>query len=77
MAEPQAQRLRGRRFLVTGGSGGIGRAVAERLTSELGEVVILDINRSMLEIGRESVNGEASDALLAEAAEDLAREAMQ
>lgn len=31
----------------------------------------------MLEIGRESVNGEASDALLAEAAEDLAREAMQ
>lgn len=42
MAEPQAQRLRGRRFLVTGGSGGIGRAVAERLTSELGEVVILD-----------------------------------
>jgi ATP-dependent Lhr-like helicase len=30
----------------------------------------------MLEIGRESVYGEASDALLAEAQEDLVREAM-
>ncbi len=31
----------------------------------------------MLEIGRESVHGEASEALLAEAAEELVREAMQ
>jgi ATP-dependent Lhr-like helicase len=31
----------------------------------------------MLEIGREMVHGEAGDALLAEAAEDLVREAMQ
>jgi ATP-dependent helicase Lhr and Lhr-like helicase len=31
----------------------------------------------MLEIGRESVYGEAGDALLAEAAEALVREAMQ
>ena len=31
----------------------------------------------MLEIGRESVHGEAGDALLAEAAEELVREAMQ
>jgi ATP-dependent helicase Lhr and Lhr-like helicase len=30
----------------------------------------------MLEIGRESVYGEAADELLAEAAEDLVREAM-
>ena len=30
----------------------------------------------MLEIGRESVYGEAADALLAEAAEDLVKEAM-
>ena len=31
----------------------------------------------MLEIGREQVHGEAGDALLAEAAEELVREAMQ
>jgi ATP-dependent Lhr-like helicase len=31
----------------------------------------------MLEIGREAVFGEASDELLAEAAEQLVREAMQ
>jgi ATP-dependent Lhr-like helicase len=30
----------------------------------------------MLEIGRETVYGEAADALLAEAADDLVREAM-
>jgi ATP-dependent Lhr-like helicase len=31
----------------------------------------------MLEIGRESIHGEAGDALLAEAADELVREAMQ
>jgi ATP-dependent Lhr-like helicase len=60
------------------------RRLGDMLTRIKGRIVHKELDRVsplavpvMLEIGREAVYGEASDELLAEAAEDLVREAMQ
>ena len=60
------------------------RRLSDMLTRIQGGIVHRELDRVsplavpvMLEIGREQVYGEASDALLAEAAEDLVKEAMQ
>ena len=59
------------------------RRLGDMLTRIKGRIVHKELDRVsplavpvMLEIGREAVYGEASDELLAEAAEDLVREAM-
>jgi len=60
------------------------RRLSDMLTRIKGRIVHKELDRVsplavpvMLEIGREAVYGEAADELLAEAAEDLVREAMQ
>jgi ATP-dependent Lhr-like helicase len=60
------------------------RRLSDMLTRIQGGIVYRELDRVsplavpvMLEIGREQVHGEASDALLAEAAEELVNEAMQ
>ena len=60
------------------------RRLGEMLSRIRGRIVHKPLDRvsplavpAMLEIGRESVYGEASEAVMAEAAEDLIREAMQ
>ncbi|UGV24755.1 ligase-associated DNA damage response DEXH box helicase [Rhodopseudomonas boonkerdii] len=60
------------------------RRLSDMLTRIQGHIVYRELDRVsplavpvMLEIGREQVYGEASDALLAEAAEELVKEAME
>jgi ATP-dependent Lhr-like helicase len=60
------------------------RRLSDMLTRIKGRIVYRELKRVsplavpvMLEIGREAVYGEASDALLAETAEELVKEAME
>ena len=71
--------------LADGGESGVTVSVAGRimLSRVQGRIVHKSLDRVsplavpvMLEIGRETVYGEASEAVLAEAADDLIREAM-
>ena len=63
-------------FVVTGGAGGIGRAIAEHLTRE-GEVVVLDVAKHLTwkHEGVRLVSGDAADPEVAERAAGLAEQA--
>jgi NAD(P)-dependent dehydrogenase (short-subunit alcohol dehydrogenase family) len=67
-----------RSFVVTGGAGGIGRAVAERLCRE-GHVVVVDVDADAVRWTNEhprlgAVTGDAADEAVAERAADAAEQ---
>ncbi|MBB4660114.1 SDR family oxidoreductase [Parvularcula dongshanensis] len=73
-------RFEGKRFLVTGGSGGIGRATAELLASEGAEVVVTGTNEDKLQSVRDAIPGVKAlknDSSDPDAAKTLAEEAGQ
>ena len=58
--------LRGTSYVVTGGSGGVGRAIVELLASRGAEVVVLDVTEPAGPVpGLSTVIGDARDASVA------------
>lgn len=53
----QTSRLLGKVVLITGGAGGIGRAISHRLTSAGAHVVVADLNQAAVQEVGEAVNG--------------------
>lgn len=57
-----ADNLRGKRVLITGGAGGVGRAVATRMTAEGARVLLADRYETLLRRAAESLQGEDGGA---------------
>lgn len=68
-----AEHLRGKRVLITGGAGGVGRAVASRMVGEGARVLLADRDEALLREAVDPLQGEdGSDAAIDFIATDLA-----
>lgn len=57
-------RLQGKTAIVTGGAGGIGRALAERFSTEGARVVVADLERTRPHLAAEEIAGETGGQVL-------------
>jgi NAD(P)-dependent dehydrogenase (short-subunit alcohol dehydrogenase family) len=69
---PDADILRGKRVLITGGAGGVGRAVAARMVAAGARVLLADRDEALLREVADPLHGEEGEAAIDFIATDLA-----